>query len=79
MSDRRAKLKYRSLERGGSAPHLLVRSTGDSSTAADPLAAGVQMGHEFRKKTFYKPTYCQHCTDMLWGIKGQGYQCTGEP
>ncbi|XP_022709842.1 diacylglycerol kinase theta-like isoform X2 [Varroa jacobsoni] len=32
-------------------------------------------GHYFTKKTFHKPTYCHHCTDMLWGLIGQGYIC----
>ncbi|KAJ8321813.1 hypothetical protein KUTeg_000284 [Tegillarca granosa] len=32
-------------------------------------------GHFFVKKTFHKPTYCHHCTDMLWGLIGQGFIC----
>ncbi|XP_052762684.1 diacylglycerol kinase theta-like isoform X2 [Mya arenaria] len=32
-------------------------------------------GHSFVKKTFHKPTYCHHCTDMLWGLIGQGLVC----
>ncbi|XP_048513108.1 diacylglycerol kinase theta isoform X2 [Athalia rosae] len=32
-------------------------------------------GHSFSKKTFHKPTYCHHCTDMLWGLLQQGYIC----
>ncbi|XP_030830209.1 diacylglycerol kinase theta isoform X5 [Strongylocentrotus purpuratus] len=32
-------------------------------------------GHTFGKKTFHKPTFCHHCTDMLWGFIGQGYIC----
>lgn len=35
-------------------------------------------GHYFTKKTFHKPTYCHHCTDMLWGLIGQGYVCEGK-
>ena len=35
-------------------------------------------GHFFIKKTFHKPTYCHHCTDMLWGLIGQGFVCEGE-
>ncbi|KAJ8894053.1 hypothetical protein PR048_006663 [Dryococelus australis] len=34
-------------------------------------------GHTFTKKTFHKPTYCHHCTDMLWGLIQQGYICEG--
>ncbi|CAK9302070.1 unnamed protein product [Gordionus sp. m RMFG-2023] len=32
-------------------------------------------GHFFIKKSFHKPTYCHHCTEMLWGLIGQGYIC----
>lgn len=35
-------------------------------------------GHFFSKKSFHKPTYCHHCTEMLWGIIGQGFICEGE-
>lgn len=34
--------------------------------------------HCFVKRTFHKPVYCHHCTDLLWGIIGQGYTCEGE-
>ncbi|XP_065170988.1 diacylglycerol kinase theta isoform X4 [Atheta coriaria] len=32
-------------------------------------------GHSFGKKTFHKPTYCHHCSDMLWGLIQQGFIC----
>eukprot|EP00053_Salpingoeca_punica_P019889 m.204013 g.204013 ORF g.204013 m.204013 type:complete len:1066 (+) comp17742_c0_seq4:224-3421(+) len=31
--------------------------------------------HVFTKKTFRRPTYCQHCGDLLWGLTGQGVFC----
>ncbi|XP_062533687.1 diacylglycerol kinase theta isoform X7 [Armigeres subalbatus] len=31
--------------------------------------------HSFGRKTFHKPTYCHHCSDLLWGLIGQGYIC----
>lgn len=33
--------------------------------------------HSFGKKTFHKPTYCHHCSDLLWGLIGQGHICEG--
>ena len=35
-------------------------------------------GHFFTKKTFHKPTFCHHCTEMLWGLIGQGFVCEGK-
>ena len=32
-------------------------------------------GHFFSKKTFHRPTYCNHCSDLLWGLIGQGCIC----
>ncbi|KAL3278720.1 hypothetical protein HHI36_016251 [Cryptolaemus montrouzieri] len=32
-------------------------------------------GHSFCKKTFHKPSYCHHCSDMLWGLIQQGFIC----
>ncbi|VVD00110.1 unnamed protein product, partial [Leptidea sinapis] len=37
--------------------------------------AAPQRTHSFAKKTFHKPTYCHHCSDLLWGLIGQGYGC----
>ncbi|KAH3712803.1 diacylglycerol kinase theta-like isoform X2 [Dreissena polymorpha] len=53
----------------------------DNSDRADSPATGLSAyddrghGHSFVKKTFHKPTYCHHCTDMLWGLIGQGLVC----
>ena len=55
----------------------------DNSDRADSPATGLSAyddrghGHSFVKKTFHKPTYCHHCTDMLWGLIGQGLVCEG--
>ncbi|KAK4005439.1 hypothetical protein OUZ56_007151 [Daphnia magna] len=32
-------------------------------------------GHYFLKKNFHKPSYCHHCSDLVWGLLGQGYVC----
>ncbi|XP_014674508.1 PREDICTED: ras guanyl-releasing protein 3-like [Priapulus caudatus] len=31
--------------------------------------------HEFHETTYFKPTYCVHCTGLLWGLIKQGYKC----
>ena len=55
---------------------------GPSSLTADCSDAngerGRHHGHFFSKKTFHRPTYCHHCTDMLWGLIGQGFMCEGQ-
>jgi hypothetical protein len=32
--------------------------------------------HHFKTTTFSKPTYCDCCSKLLWGISKQGLQCT---
>ena len=89
---RRDKFKERSrnLERGISAPIFTQSLPSEGGvtegprapmplTAEEAVTVGQGSGHEFVKKTYFQPTYCHHCTDLLWGIKGQGLQCTGEP
>ena len=36
-----------------------------------------QQGHSFIRKTFRTPTNCHYCTELLWGLMGQGYICEG--
>ncbi|GFS81248.1 diacylglycerol kinase [Trichonephila clavipes] len=52
-----------------------VRATENPSPTTEGPPEVVQQGHFFSKKTFHKPTYCHHCTDMLWGLIGQGLIC----
>ncbi|KAI8140449.1 integral peroxisomal membrane peroxin-domain-containing protein [Fennellomyces sp. T-0311] len=35
------------------------------------------MTHKFAAATFRKPTYCQSCDGLLWGVRHQGQRCQG--
>lgn len=80
---RRNRFKDRSkdLERGISAPSLFSSKEGAPPKAPMPInedevhTVGEGMGHDFEKKNFFQPTHCHFCSEMLWGIKGQGYTC----
>lgn len=53
----------------------LAISESKLSQAAAFLDKSLDHGHYFVKKTFHKPAYCHHCTDLLWGFIGQGLMC----
>ena len=77
---RQFKARSKDLERGVSAPIL---SPGSEAKAPLPLSTkeavsvGHGKGHHFVKKTFFQPTFCHHCAELLWGLKGQGMKCPG--
>ena len=87
---RRNKFKERgkNVQRGVSSPALFAADDSGKPKSGpkaplplnpqEAVTVGQSMGHEFVRKTFFHPTYCHHCTEMLWGIKGQGFQCSGE-
>ncbi|CAH1791529.1 unnamed protein product [Owenia fusiformis] len=31
--------------------------------------------HDFHEFTYFKPTFCIHCTGLLWGLIKQGWKC----
>ena len=49
---------------------------GSTSPVRNPRLA-YQHGHSFIRKTFRTPTNCHYCTELLWGLMGQGYICEG--
>jgi hypothetical protein len=34
--------------------------------------------HDFHETTYFKPTFCVHCTGLLWGLIKQGWKCKGK-
>ena len=78
----RFKDRGKDLERGVSTPALF--SVGAAAPKAplplnedEVVTVGQGMGHQFVKKTFFHAAHCQHCSEILWGIRGQGYICEG--
>ena len=84
----RFKDRGKDLERGISAPNFFSSKDDEEPhvvpkaplplSAEEAVTVGEGLGHSFGKKTFFQPTYCQFCSEMLWGIKGQGFACAGE-
>lgn len=64
------KMSYPSLAVADAMPRCLTDSRLDEAYSAHG-----QSGHRFVRKTFTRPTYCHHCTDMLWGLMNQGLIC----
>lgn len=81
----RFKGRGKDLERGISAPSLYADDEDDKAhpkaplplTQEEAITVGLGLGHDFAKKTFFQPTYCHYCSEMLWGLKSQGLVCKG--
>ena len=84
----RFKGRAKDLERGISAPSFFADEEGGDVkpapkapmplNAEETITVGMSLGHDFAKKTFFQPTYCHYCSELLWGIKHQGFMCKGE-
>lgn len=63
----------------GGAAHAAA-GAGAASSAGGPnrpqknLSAG-KMEHEWKRTNYHSPTWCDFCTEFLWGLRGQGYKC----
>ncbi|XP_069782226.1 diacylglycerol kinase theta [Narcine bancroftii] len=70
--------RRRMAESRASLPRLQGPQSGGGSPNCTPQVGRGQgrllgYGHRLRKVTLTKPTFCQHCTDFIWGLGG--YQC----
>eukprot|EP00051_Salpingoeca_urceolata_P033222 m.500177 g.500177 ORF g.500177 m.500177 type:complete len:1056 (+) comp59879_c0_seq1:137-3304(+) len=45
-------------------------------SAPPPAEPNHPCGHTLVKKTFHKPTHCQHCSELLWGLTNHGMSCS---
>lgn len=66
-----------SAHENGDSRHSMPRCLSDTRLD-EAFSAHGQSGHRFVRKTFTRPTYCHHCTDMLWGFTNQGLICEGK-
>ena len=83
----RFKGRGKDLERGISAPSLFADQDEEGKpipkapmplNEEEAITVGMGIGHDFAKKTFFQPTYCHYCSELLWGLKGQGLMCKGK-
>ena len=68
-------------DRGGGGGGCSSRAADHSNTSpvkGVSTTLAYQHGHSFIKKTFHKPTNCHFCSELLWGLMGQGYICEGK-
>lgn len=75
-ADAKRRQKFKDRSRGLSAPLLLSPDT-KAPLPFSTLETARGLGHQFAKKTFFQPTFCHHCTELLWGLKHQGLKCPG--
>lgn len=59
--------------------HTVTSTTAEEETSPSVTSdlRSKTTGHYFKRKTFHKPTYCNYCSDLLWGLTNQGMQCNG--
>ena len=50
-------------------------ATREASASAAKERFNIDIPHNWKNKTFYKPTFCSHCGAMLIGLIRQGLQC----
>lgn len=36
------------------------------------------VAHQLSKKTFLRPTFCEHCGSLIYGLMKQGLKCGGD-
>lgn len=60
---------------GGSNKDLLAKNVSITEAFNRNVSSALNSAHHFEKTTYYRPTFCHHCTKLLVGIYKQGEQC----
>jgi hypothetical protein len=72
---------------GGAPAAAAPSSAGGDGLAAVTVMKGKRLktyvlvaGHRFRPHYFKRFTWCDHCSEFIWGVhQAQGHQCRGTP
>ena len=70
-------VQRRSVGQGSTLQRGNTKLEGSQQATPPNMTGSRPSNHIFEKKTYFQPTYCQHCTKMLWGLKEQGLECRG--
>jgi novel protein kinase C delta type len=54
---------------------ILVKCSVNKEKPANPTGFSIDVPHKFREKSYFYPTFCEHCGQLLAGFVKQGLKC----